>query len=294
MGIGCTTPNTTAPPIAKGQRSGWPHFVDDGAVMNVEHLKKQAKALVKIFPSLVATNQGKLSLHDAQQAVAALNGYPSWTAMIAAKTIHPVVPGKEAEFAYQIRITLNGTQPSIWRLIEVPASYTFWDLHVAIQDAMGWLDYHLHEFTLTRNDEVIFIGIPDETYDVEYQSSWEVRLHAFFGKFRKFDYHYDFGDSWHHTIHVEGVVPTDGKRYPRCVGGENACPPEDCGGTNGFTELKELLTGPKNAEFRETRDWLKNRHAKCYWPYDPLKFDIGAVKFDEPAERLEIAFQNQL
>jgi hypothetical protein len=46
----------------------------------------------------------------------------------------------------QFKITLRHIEPRIWRRIEVPASYSFWDLHVAIQDAMGWLDYHLHVF----------------------------------------------------------------------------------------------------------------------------------------------------
>jgi len=45
-------------------------------------------------------------------------------------------------------IELQKTDPSVWREIEVPGDDTFWDLHVAIQDAMGWLDYHLHRFTM--------------------------------------------------------------------------------------------------------------------------------------------------
>ena len=40
------------------------------------------------------------------------------------------------------------TDPLVWRRVQVPESYSFWDLHVAIQDAMGWKDYHLHEFTV--------------------------------------------------------------------------------------------------------------------------------------------------
>jgi len=46
----------------------------------------------------------------------------------------------------KIRVELIGISPPVWREILVPARYSFWDLHVAIQDAMGWLDYHLHEF----------------------------------------------------------------------------------------------------------------------------------------------------
>ncbi len=40
----------------------------------------------------------------------------------------------------QFKVQLRDITPAIWRRIEVPAAYTFWDLHVGIQDAMGWLD----------------------------------------------------------------------------------------------------------------------------------------------------------
>jgi hypothetical protein len=52
------------------------------------------------------------------------------------------------DFVHQFLVTLTGTDPLVWRRIQVPQSYSFWDLHVAIQDAMGWKDYHLHEFRL--------------------------------------------------------------------------------------------------------------------------------------------------
>jgi hypothetical protein len=66
--------------------------------------------------------------------------------------------------AYQFKITLLDIQPQIWRIIEVPETYTFWDLHVAIQDAMGWEDYHLHDFKIVNPSTGIKaeIGIPDE------------------------------------------------------------------------------------------------------------------------------------
>jgi len=51
---------------------------------------------------------------------------------------------------YQFKITLEDAKPPIWRRIQVPETYTFWDLHVAIQDAMGWSDYHLHEFGMVN------------------------------------------------------------------------------------------------------------------------------------------------
>ena len=63
----------------------------------------------------------------------------------------------------QFLIEIQGISPRIWRRIQVPANYNFWDLHVAIQDALGWWDYHLHHFEIKgkgkRRTEQI--GIPD-------------------------------------------------------------------------------------------------------------------------------------
>jgi len=55
-------------------------------------------------------------------------------------------PAREFQIVHQFLIGPANTEPLVWRRIQVPEDYSFWDLHVAIQDAMGWLDYHLHEF----------------------------------------------------------------------------------------------------------------------------------------------------
>ena len=77
------------------------------------------------------------------------------------------------KIAYRFKIELMEIEPPIWRVIEVPSTYTFWDLHVAIQDSMGWLDYHLHSFSLLppRKSKPILIGIPDHEYDSKYRLS---------------------------------------------------------------------------------------------------------------------------
>src|ERR1019366_1037297 len=51
------------------------------------------------------------------------------------------------------------------------------------------------------------------------------------GQCVKFRYVYDMGDDWSHEINVEKVLSAQpDMHYPRCTGGERACPPEDCGG----------------------------------------------------------------
>jgi hypothetical protein len=58
----------------------------------------------------------------------------------------------------------------------------------------------------------------------------------------KFIYKYDFGDSWEHEVLVEEVLPPDPDfKHPVCLGGANACPPEDCGGIPGYYDLLAAL-----------------------------------------------------
>lgn len=73
---------------------------------------------------------------------------------------------KKFSNVYQFKITLENIKPLIWRRIQVPENYSFWDLHVAIQDAMGWLDCHLHQFYVNNPNtgEPMLIGIPDDEY----------------------------------------------------------------------------------------------------------------------------------
>jgi len=186
--------------------------------------------------------------------------------------------------AFRLRIELDGTTPVVWRRIELLASATFWDLHVAIQDAFGWLDYHLHEFEVGA----LSIGVPDEFAEKSIVPGWTVPLSRHLGRIQSVAYLYDFGDDWHHTVHLEEVRNADGEPYPRCLAGENATPPEDCGGVFGFMELKETLAKPKTAKYREIRAWLKDRHAQVYWPFDPLIFDRAKVVFRDPAEALQM------
>lgn len=186
--------------------------------------------------------------------------------------------------AFRFRIELDGITPLVWRRIEVLASSTFWDLHVAIQDAFGWLDYHLHKFEVGT----LAIGLPGEHAERDIVPEWTVPLSKHLGRARTLSYLYDFGDDWHHTIYLEEVKEANGGSYPRCLAGENATPPEDCGGAYGFRNLKEVLTKPKTAKYREMRDWLKNRHSKVYWPYDPLSFDHTKVMFRDSEEVLQL------
>lgn len=191
------------------------------------------------------------------------------------------------ESVFQFKITLKNINPPIWRRVLVPAKYTFWDFHVAIQDSMGWLDCHLHEFTVlnraTGNRERI--GIPEGSYDLEVAAGWQKQIRDYFSDENpKAAYDYDFGDGWQHDIIFEKLISlVVNEEIPQCVAGERACPPEDCGGPWGYDELLNILKDPKHEEHQSMLQWAGGK-------FDPEDFDPQRVKFDNPKKRWEYAF----
>jgi len=173
---------------------------------------------------------------------------------------------------FQIKITLQGIEPLIWRRIQVK-DCTLDKLHEHIQTAMGWTNSHLHHFRI--NDQLY--GDPmlmEENFeDRGYEDSTTTKLSDVLpesGKRFRFKYEYDFGDSWEHEILVEGSLPAEkGTRYPLCVEGERACPPEDVGGSYGYQEYLEALADPNHERHEELMEWGG--------PFDPEKFNAQAA-----------------
>jgi hypothetical protein len=202
---------------------------------------------------------------------------------------------KKNNLVYQFKITLWEIEPDIWRRIQVPENYTFWDLHVAINDAMGWFDSHLHEFQIKiGNRKEVKIGIyPDEFGEETILMGWDVPITDFLTQIgQDATYWYDFGDSWYHQILFEGILFKVKKtKYPLCLAGERACPPEDCGGVNGYYRLLEILKNPKHEEYESYVEWLSS-HYTNYHPYNPDAFDFKKVRFDDSKKRLKQMLNN--
>ena len=191
---------------------------------------------------------------------------------------------------FQFRIELPEILPLIWRRILVPSDYNFWDLHVAIQDSMGWLDYHLHHFEIKAKGKkkTEHIGIPDFDRFEEIQEvypGWEIPVRAYFNDLGiTAKYLYDYGDSWWHTVRLEGYLIREKYRdYPVCIGGARSCPPEDCGGERGYAELLTTLSNRENDEYEDMKTWVGEE-------WDPEYFDKDKVEFRNPYKRWRKAF----
>ena len=196
---------------------------------------------------------------------------------------------RKFEFVYQFKVTLKGVKPAVWRRFQVPEFYTFWDLHVAIQDVFGWLDYHLHEFELMNPEScaITTIGIPsdEELFDREILPGWKEGISNWFStNNRSALYTYDFGDDWKHVVRLERILPREEKKkYPFCVDGKRACPPEDCGGVWGYQDLLKVLKNPEHEEYEDLLNWVGGK-------FDPEYFDPQKVRFMDPVKRRKSAF----
>lgn len=173
----------------------------------------------------------------------------------------------------QLKITLKHSKPPIWRRVLVDKNISFDDLHYIIQHAMGWENAHLYSFDINN----INIEIPFDDDDMFLfsnkitVSSEEALLKDHLKKPKqKFQYEYDFGDSWIHDIVVEKFLPKENNKiYPVCIAGKRNCPPEDCGGIGGFYYMLDALNDKNHPEHKDWKDWIED--------YDPEYFDIDQV-----------------
>lgn len=174
-----------------------------------------------------------------------------------------------SQIAYQLRIELTGSEPPVWRRIQVLGQFPLSDLHDILQTAMGWQNEHFYQFII--NDRIYGdpeLGSGDNRVDAETASIGSLIKRAKVG----FIYEYDFDDGWEHEIIVEKIRPMpdeEAATLPRCLEGEGACPPEDCGGIFGYFELLEALNDPEHHAYPEMK--------RLYAHLDPMAFDIEAV-----------------
>ncbi|MFZ2632329.1 MAG: plasmid pRiA4b ORF-3 family protein [Desulfosalsimonadaceae bacterium] len=169
---------------------------------------------------------------------------------------------------YQLKITLKDSKPPIWRRVLVPGSFSLGKLHHIIQIAMGWMDAHLHMFDINRT--CYGEPSPDDWEPVKNETRF--RLEAVAPPVKgKFVYEYDFGDSWKHTVTVEKILPPEpGVKYPQCIAGKRACPPEDVGGVWGYEEFLEAISDPDHEEHESFMEWAGE-------DFDPEALDLEDI-----------------
>ncbi|GIF49609.1 pRiA4b ORF-3-like protein [Asanoa ferruginea] len=153
---------------------------------------------------------------------------------------------------FQVKVTLADVQPEVWRRVQLPGAYTLDRVHRVVQLAMGWQSFRLHSFEV----DGVQYGEPDPDGELALRDELDVRLDAVAHKGTRLLYTYDFGDWWEHDLLVEDVFAAEpDERYPLCLAGERACPPEDVGGAFGYAELLVALRDPAHPRHAELGSW---------------------------------------
>lgn len=148
-------------------------------------------------------------------------------------------------------------------------------LHNVFQIAMAWTDSHLHQFIVGTRSACTYFAVPDREFDhLDSETLNEPRYTvtdlAPTAK-KKFIYEYDFGDDWQHEIVTEKILPPDPAfKYPVCLAGANACPPEDCGGIYRYYDLLKILADPKHPEHEDMKEWIGEG-------FDAARFDVNEI-----------------
>lgn len=172
---------------------------------------------------------------------------------------------------YQLKVTLEGIRPPIWRRIQVGSDISLAGLHEVLQVTMGWDNCHLYQFIMGRTS----YGEPHPDYEgwgTEMHDAADTRLDDVLRREKgKITYEYDFGDSWYHGILLEKILPPDPSgQYPICLKGKRAGPPEDCGGTWGYMEFQEAIRDPEHEQHDELLEWAGGE-------FDPEELDLDLI-----------------
>ncbi|QGJ71670.1 Hypothetical protein PBC10988_33770 [Planctomycetales bacterium 10988] len=182
---------------------------------------------------------------------------------------------------YQLMIFLLGSDPPIWRRIQVK-NCSLDKLHEHIQYAMGWTDSHMYQF-ITEDKRYGDPFLFEDDFDSQiHGDAPKVKFRDLIpesGESFRFVYEYDFGDGWEHGIEFEGCLEVKkGVRYPLCLEGENACPPEDIGGIWGYYDFLKALANPKHEGHEDAAEWVDG------------KFDPSAFSAKEATKMMQEGF----
>ncbi|MEI2664748.1 plasmid pRiA4b ORF-3 family protein [Rossellomorea sp. LJF3] len=143
---------------------------------------------------------------------------------------------------FQLKISLKGAKPPIWRRVLIPNTVSLHQFHHVIQAAMGWSNSHLYSFDTRHGD----FEYPGEEYEFDasrtYNSSKAILGNVLDEKNDKISYTYDFGDNWQHQILLEKISEDQKLNFPVCLKGKRNCPLEDIGGIHHYKHALEALS----------------------------------------------------
>jgi len=237
-------------------------------IQELKHYKSDRDVIARIRPGgIVEAEAAGLASTENQEPLGPL--LSALDDLLAMPRPEPPKPKRRRDAAkvHVLKISLKDAKPSIFRRVAVKSNIKLSDLHHVIQSVMGWYDGHLHEFE-TRTGMRYGLDAPELGME-NVADEMRYRLHDLVERKRDwFTYTYDFGDAWEHRIELVKIeAPAPGVKYPICLGGKRACPPEDCGGIQAYYEMLEALEHRSSEMYEEDGEWLPD-------DFDPDVFDV--------------------
>ena len=168
---------------------------------------------------------------------------------------------------FEFKITLRDVDPPVWRRVRVRDNLTLARFHDVLQRVMGWTDSHLHLFEVSGRE----FGVRDPDFPDRQSEKKTLLSDVLHEPGATMVYEYDFGDGWLHDVVLEQALPPDpGGKFPYVLDGKRACPPEDCGGADGYASLLQTLANPSDPEHEACVEWVGGS-------FDPEEFDARAL-----------------
>ncbi len=191
---------------------------------------------------------------------------------------------REDVVTYRVRVDLIGTEPPLWRRLELASDMLLDELHDVLQVAFGWTDSHLHRFSAGTSvydrDTEQYLSPFEVEEGEDGVPEHEVRLDELLVEVGDtLLYAYDFGDGWEHGVRLEAVLPRDDAASRAiCTTGRRPGPPEDCGGVSGY-ELFSAATDPTHADHAEARAEIARMYGLDVVPegFAPTPFVIDEI-----------------
>jgi hypothetical protein len=177
--------------------------------------------------------------------------------------------GESSRVVYEIKVRLRGIRPPIWRRLQVTSDTLLWGLHAILQLVMGWEDEHPHRFFINGT----YYGEPGlSPSGLEIVDEESVRLSDVIkDEGDKFIYQYGSGIGWSHEIKIKKILTSETwHRYPICLEGKRACPPEHF---REPWEYREFLKALKDT----SRLGDKDKNGSVAEDFHPEKFDRELV-----------------
>lgn len=166
---------------------------------------------------------------------------------------------------FEMRLELLDVEPAVWRQVLIPDDISLYEIGATLIGAMGWHGSHMFAFE-----------IDGQRYDIKFDDEFDLEESADMDGVLARDVlkpgveaalQYDYGDDWRHEIKVlDHRAVVEGDKLPRCIDGENACPPEDTGGPFGFDEMLAAASDPDHPDYAEMSEYLGD--------FDPKAFDL--------------------